>query len=119
MALIQDEPTVMPPIGSETIDTPCQAMRPGGDELPGELRRPVEVPDVVGDADEHDEEGRAEDREHLLGFWKMIETIENRDEPSVDTNAAAPIAARMPRNIAMPPRRGVGRVCTSRSRIFG
>ena len=54
-----------------------------------------------------------------LGFWKMIETIENRDEPSVDTKAAAPIAATIPMNIAMPPRRGVGRVCTSRSRIFG
>ena len=25
----------------------------------------------------------------------------------------------MPMNIAMPPSRGVGRVCTSRSRIFG
>ena len=28
-------------------------------------------------------------------------------------------ATTMPRNIAMPPRRGVGRVCTSRSRILG
>ncbi len=54
-----------------------------------------------------------------LGFWKMIATIENRDEPSVETNAAAPIATTMPTNIAMPPSRGVGRVCTSRSRIFG
>ena len=28
-------------------------------------------------------------------------------------------AATMPMNIAIPPSRGVGRVCTSRSRIFG
>jgi hypothetical protein len=32
---------------------------------------------------------------------------------------AAPKAARMPKNIATPPSRGVGRVCTSRSRILG
>ena len=54
-----------------------------------------------------------------VGFWKMIDTTEKRDEPSAETNAAAQIAATMPTNIAMPPSRGVGRVCTSRSRIFG
>ncbi len=32
---------------------------------------------------------------------------------------AMPIAATIPRNIAMPPSRGVGRVWMSRSRIFG
>jgi hypothetical protein len=36
----------------------------------------------------------------------MIDTTENRDEPRADTNAAAPIAARMPTNIAMPPSLG-------------
>ena len=34
-----------------------------GQDLPGELRDPVQVPDVVGDAEQHDQEGRAEDRE--------------------------------------------------------
>jgi hypothetical protein len=49
----------------------------------------------------------------------MIAMIENREDPSVETNAAAPMATRMPTNIATPPSRGVGRVCTSRARIFG
>ena len=37
----------------------------------------------------------------------------------LDSSHETPNATRMPRNIATPPSRGVGRVWTSRSRIFG
>src|SRR5690606_22261 len=38
---------------------------PGGDDLPGELGEPVEIPDVVGNADEHDDEGADKHTNHL------------------------------------------------------
>ena len=36
-----------------------------GDDLAGELGDPVQIPDVVGDADQHDDQSRPEDAEHL------------------------------------------------------
>ena len=119
VALIQDEPTVMPPIGSDTIDTPCHAMRPAAMNWPASFV--VQSRSQMSSATPMSTMSRAAPRmaSICVGFWKMIETTENREEPRFDTNAAAAIAARMPTNIAMPPSRGVGRVCTSRSRIFG
>ena len=109
----------MPPIGSDTIETPCHAMSPAAMNWPASFV--VQSRSQMSSATPISTMSSAAPRIARIcpGFWKMIETIENRDEPSVETNAAAPIAATMPTNIAMPPRRGVGRVCTSRSRIFG
>ena len=41
---------------------------PGGDDLPGKFRDPIQIPDVVGDPEEHDYEGRPEDREDRSRF---------------------------------------------------
>ena len=73
---------MIPPIGNDTIEDALPRDESGRDELPCELRGPVEVPDVVGDPDETMSRVAPRIASICVGFWKMIATFENRENRS-------------------------------------
>ncbi len=57
----------------EICSCPNQAMIPAATNLRAELDHPVEVPQVVGHSDQHDEQDRTQEREHGTGSVQKIE----------------------------------------------
>jgi hypothetical protein len=83
----------------------------GRDDLPGQFGDRVEIPDVVGDTDENDDEGRIRgSRRSGPALAKMAELRQLQVTPN---------AVRIPMNIAMPPEPREWDACTSRSRMAG
>ncbi|CAB4892834.1 unannotated protein [freshwater metagenome] len=105
------EPTVMPPMGSEMICTPCHVTSAATKSCAASLM--VQSRSQISSATPTMTMRRAAPRMAMICVGSVNTTRKK------EMRLAIANATMRPANIAMPPKRGVGRTCTSRSRILG
>ena len=109
--LAHDDPIVSPPIGREKICTPKSAMMPAARNC---------MPSLI--VQSRSQRSSTTPTTTIISVAPRIASTGPESAQTISKNgfaAETPNAATTPRNIAMPPSRGVGVLCTSRSRMPG